>query len=739
MEKSSQQTYQFGKPIIDGTAWLAHAKSLLNKQSLPLLQQALSLCDIAGKNQTLFTGQNCYEHSLEVANMLLDLHCDEKIMATGILLNCVEYGDLPLDIVREQVGKSIEKLIVGALQMGALSHIPTHYAGPLKPMSHLENLRKMLLAMVDDARVVIIKLADQLTLLRHCKKVNTSLKQHIASESMHIYAPLANRLGIGQIKWEMEDLAFRYLEIDTYKSLTTQVAKRRVDREKFLTKVIRQVKEKLQEAGITDYKIYGRAKHIYSIYRKMQRKSVAFSEIYDANALRILVPNIENCYGALGVIHGQWTHIPEEFDDYITHPKKNGYRSLHTAVVGPHEQNVEVQIRTFTMHEEAELGVAAHWLYKEGGQQGGYEAKIAWLRQVLEWQKELADTGGDAIAPEEAQVFSDRIYVFTPGGDILDLPQGATPIDFAYHIHTEVGHRCKGAKVNNKIVPLTYCLKTGEHVEILRGKEGKPSRDWLNPHEQYVRTSRARAKIHHYFKALDHDKNRVLGEKYLTEAFSQHPLSPSEQQKITQQLNYRHWTDVQASVGAGDLKLGTIKNTATTLFKNREEQGQEKATNIHFSEPTKKAPHASDLNVEGVTNLLTQIAGCCKPLPGDPVVGYITQGHGISVHREDCNNIKIRQHTNAERIIKVDWSNETHSHYPVDIHLVAQDRSTLLKDITTLLVNERIQLLGITSQSNKEKGIAHVVLTMELDTLEPLSILLKQLKQIPDVISVKRS
>ena len=733
MVKPIQRAYHHEDGTIDSNAWLLHAKTALKTSSLPLLQRALALCDLAGKNQSLFTGQTCYEHSLEVANTLLMLHSDEKTLAAGILLNCVEYADLPLDIIRDQVGKSIEKLITGTLQMGTLSQISTH-PRPLKNLSHLENIRKMLLAMVDDARVVIIKLADQLTLLRHCKTVEPSLKQQIASESMHIYAPLANRLGIGQIKWEIEDLAFRYLENPIYQSLSTQVAKRRVDREKFIAAMVQHIKARLEAAGITDCQVYGRPKHMYSIYNKMRRKSVDFSEIYDANAVRILVSTIENCYGALGVIHGEWAHIPEEFDDYITHPKKNGYRSLHTAVIGPNGQPVEVQIRTFVMHEEAERGVAAHWLYKEGGQPKGYEGKIAWLRQVLEWQKEIAHRD-HTTASEKTPVFADRVYVFTPGGDILDLPEGATPLDFAYHIHTEVGHRCKGAKVNDKIVPLTYCLKTGEHVEILRAKEAKPSRDWLNPHEHYVRTSRARAKIQHYFKLLDHDKNRALGEKQLNEAFNQHPLSHSEQKEITQHLNYRHWADVQANLGAGDLKLSAIKSAVSTLFNDRK---QPQTPSIPLSEPTHKTGHGSDVDIGGVSNLLTQIAGCCKPLPGDPVVGYITQGRGISIHRKDCKTIKARQQSHAERMLEANWHSKTSSHYSVDIHLVAQDRTTLLKDITTLLANERIQLLSITSQSNRQKGTTHVTLTLELQAVEPLSSLLQHLRQLPQVISVHR-
>ena len=712
--------------------WLQHVSAQRGLQEINLLQTAH---DINSKIKDPETRARCLKEGLAMAGILLELELDNEALAAALLYPALHHGELAMDDIAEQLGESIAKLLRGVQQMNALD---TLLATQNKAHTQLENLRKMLLAMVDDVRAVLIKLAERLYLLRTAKDLTPTLRHSFAHETMNIYAPLANRLGIGHLKWEMEDLCFRYLEPVKYKEIAKLLDQRRLDREHYIQTVISQLKNALTEMGITHADVTGRVKHIYSIYRKMHRKGVDYHQIYDVSAVRVLVPSIENCYAVLGLVHGMWQQIPQEFDDYITYPKPNGYRSIHTAVVGPNNRNVEVQIRTFDMHQESELGVAAHWRYKEGGQQkSAYEAKIAWLRQVLEWQKEISGESETEAAQAQTpgDIFSDYIYVFTPTGDIMELQQGSTPLDFAYLVHSEVGHRCRGAKVDGNIVPLTYQLQMGQRVEILTAKQANPSRDWMNPHLNYLKTSRARAKVQHWFKIQDYDRNLLAGKEIVDKELKRLAITGAMFTEIAHELNLKTENDLYAALGSGDIRIGQV------LHQIQSKMALVETKDIHPQVPTtitvtKKPPQA--IEIQGVGNLLTYIARCCKPLPGEPIRGFITQGRGVTIHRSDCTNILHASNTSRERLVDVRWGQSEKETYPVDIYIQAYDRHGLLRDITALLSTEKINLAALQTRTDKNSHEAYIHITIDIPTLTALSKILDRIQQLPNVIKAQR-
>jgi len=593
--------------------------------------------------------------------------------------------------------------------------------------------------MVDDVRVALIKLAERTVAIRSLKEASEERRQRVAREVFDIYAPLAHRLGIGQLKWELEDLSFRYLEPLQYKKIAGLLDERRLDREGFIKAVMSELGAALEAVGIKA-QISGRAKHIYSIWRKMQRKGLPFSQIYDVRALRVLVPQVSDCYSALGIVHGLWRHIPREFDDYITSPKENGYRSLHTAVIGPQGKVLEVQVRTHAMHEEAELGVCAHWRYKgtdvKSGAASHYEEKMAWLRQVIEWHEELGDIGGLA-GQLRLDIEQDRVYVFTPNGHAIDLPQGATPLDFAYRVHTEIGHRCRGAKVGGRIVPLNYCLQTGEQVEIITAKQGTPSRDWLNPNLGYISTARARAKIVHWFKLQAREQNVAAGKALLERELSRLALAKVDYEQLAGKANLKNAEDLFAALGAGDLRLNHLLNLAQQLLEPRR-SAQLELLSSKRSSASGKTVHADDIHIEGVGNLLTQMAGCCQPLPGDAIIGYITQGRGVSIHRQDCAELLQLAEREPQRIISVDWGRAQPKTWPVDILIRAFDRTGLIRDISQILLNEKINVLGLNTQTSSSDGTATMALTLEVPSLDALGRLLSRIAQLPNIIEARR-
>ncbi|MFC0708180.1 GTP diphosphokinase [Azorhizophilus paspali] len=684
-------------------------------------------------------GTSTFLVGLEIAEILADLKLDQDSLVAAVLYRGVRQKQIVLDEVQQRFGQVVAKLIEGVLRMAAISDsLNPRESLVLDAQTQVENLRKMLVAMVDDVRVALIKLAERTCAIRAVKHADEERRQRVAREVSAIYAPLAHRLGIGHIKWELEDLAFRYLEPEQYKQIAKLLHERRLDREQFIAKVVQELKEALAGAGIKA-DINGRAKHIYSIWRKMQKKGLQFSQIYDVRAVRVLVPEVRDCYTALGIVHSLWRHIPREFDDYIANPKENGYRSLHTAVIGPDGKTLEVQIRTHGMHEEAELGVCAHWRYKGTdlkSTSSHYEEKIAWLRQVLEWHEELGDIGGLA---EQLQVDiePDRVYVFTPDGHAIDLPKGATPLDFAYRVHTEIGHNCRGAKIDGRIVPLNYTLQTGEQVEIITGKNGSPSRDWLNSNLGYITTSRARAKIVHWFKLQARDQNVAAGKVLLERELARLDLTPVDYDRLAEKSNLKTAEDLFAALGAGDLRLAHVVGLAQQLVEPERSTGQFELIPRKAGVPHKPGKR-DDIQIQGVGNLLTQMAGCCQPLPGDPIVGYITQGRGVTIHRQDCANALQLASREPERIIQVSWGPVPVQTYPVDIFIHAYDRSGLLRDVSQVLLNERINVLAANTLSNKEDSTAQMVLTIEIPGLDALGRLLARIAQLPNVIEARR-
>lgn len=727
---------------VDIDAWI---ERIQQRVPLPEPQQLKRACEWAAEldrasSQTEHrwaNGASSYRTGLEMAEILADLKLDQESLVAAVIYRAVREQKTTAEDVRLRLGDEVAELVDGVQRMAAISisHNPSGVKA-FNAQSQVENLRKMLVTMIDDVRVVLIKLAERTCAIRAVKDAPEEKRYRVAREVFDIYAPLAHRLGIGHIKWELEDLSFRYLEPHKYKQIASLLDERRLDRQQYIEAVMAQLRHELSGAGI-DGEITGRVKHIYSIWRKMQNKGLDFSQIYDVRAVRILVPEVRDCYTALGIVHTLWRHIPNEFDDYIANPKENGYRSLHTAVIGPEGKVLEVQIRTHAMHEEAELGVCAHWRYKGtdvDSNSNAYEDKIAWLRQVLEWHEEMGDIGG--LAEQLRVDFEpDRIYLFTPDGHVLDVPRGATPLDFAYRVHTEIGHNCRGAKVNGRIVPLNYVLQTGEQVEIITGRTGGPSRDWLNPNLGYVNTSRARAKVQHWFKQQAREQNVQAGKVMLERELARMALTGTDYAQLIERLGIRSQEDLFAALGSGDIRLNHVVNVAHQLVEPDRHAEQLEL----IPRRQQKSGRRGDVHIQGVGNLLTQLAGCCQPVPGDPIIGYITVGRGVTVHRADCATALQLQDRESERLIEVSWGGEPVQTYPVEIFIKAYDRAGLLRDVSQLLANEKINVLEASSRTNRDDNYASMMLTLEVPNLHLLGRLLTRIGQLPNVIEARRN
>ena len=711
--------------------WLAEVAGRRTPEEAALIRAAGEFALQAHAGQTRASGEPFVEHALAVARILDGLHMDADTVAAAILHDVVEDCGVTLGEIHERFGDTVARLVDGVTKMDIIHRLGPEGAAA-RARAEAENLRKMLLAMVEDVRVVLIKLADRLHNMRTLDALPEDRRRAIARETLEIFAPLANRLGIWQIKWELEDLAFRALEPEHYQQIAGWLAERRVDRERYIERFVRRLTEELRRAGI-QAEVTGRPKHIYSIWRKMQRKHVSFDKIFDVLAVRILVDDVKDCYAALGVVHSLWPYIPGEFDDYIATPKENNYRSIHTAVVGPEGKTVEVQIRTHEMHRQAELGIAAHWRYKEGGRaRRDFDERINWLRQVLEWKDELADAG-EFVDRFKTDVFQDRVYVFTPRGDVVDLPKGATPLDFAYHIHTEVGHRCRGAKVNGRMVPLTHVLENGDRVEVLTVKKGGPSRDWMNRNLGYLATSRARAKVQAWFRQQNLEHNIAEGRAILERELKRLGVTDVSQERLAQQLKYKKVDDLLAAIGRGDVRTHQIVGALQRLVPVQPEGPVPPAGTA-----PRRAAAGPRVRVEGVGNLLTHMAGCCKPVPGDPIVGYITHGRGITIHRRDCPNV-LRFTTQApDRLVEVQWGAPAAQTYPVEVEITAFDRPGLLRDITAVLANDRINVAAVNTRTDPRRNVAHMVLTLEIPDLDRLSQVLAHIGQLPNVTEVQR-
>lgn len=671
---------------------------------------------------------------LEMAEILSDLKLDQDTLVAAIIYRVVREGSMRIEQVEEDFGRSVAQLITGVLRMAAISAVRTEESQVFgKNSAQADKTRKMLISLVNDVRVALIKLAERTCAIRAVKNF-PGKRERVAREIANIYAPLAHRLGIGHIKWELEDLSFRYLDSDNYMRIARLLDEKRLERDSFIKEVVGILRGEIQNLGI-EGDVAGRAKHIYSIWRKMQRKNISFSQVYDIRAVRILVPSVQDCYAMLGVVHTLWRNIPNEFDDYIANPKHNGYRSLHTAVIGPHGKVLEVQIRTFNMHEDAEFGVCAHWQYKgadnAAGKGDSYEEKIAWLRQVLEWHE---DMGGEGDLDAVDDIVQDRIYVFTPDGHVVDLVQDATPLDFAYHIHTEVGHRCRGAKVNGRIVQLTHTLQTGDQVEILTAKEGGPSRDWLRENLGFYSSSRTRSKIQYWFRLQNRDENISAGRALIEREFKRLALTSLDYKAISQRLHFQKVDDMYAAVGAGDTSLSHVMQVAQQFLAPAEEDKPA----ITERKPSQDSGKADNIHIEGVGKLLTQFARCCKPVPGDDIVGYITQGRGVSIHRADCAQALHLKGQDPHRMIEVSWGGGESHVYPVDIHIEAYDRQGLLRDITGLLSVHKVNVLGMNTRSDTKHHTAKMTITLEIREMSELSRLFDRIGSLPNIISVER-
>ncbi|MGO2498682.1 MAG: GTP diphosphokinase [Vibrio litoralis] len=677
----------------------------------------------------------------EMIEILITLSMDRPTLLAAQLFPIVTAGLFEREALIETYGKEIVKLIDGVEEMAAIGQLNVSLDDS-EASEQVDNVRRMLLAMVDDFRCVVIKLAERICNLREVKNEPDEIRQAAAKECANIYAPLANRLGIGQLKWEIEDYAFRYQQSDIYKKIAKQLSERRIVREQYIHDFVTNLSKDMKAANI-NAEVSGRPKHIYSIWRKMQKKNLAFDELFDVRAVRIIADQLQDCYAALGMVHTKYKHLPSEFDDYVANPKPNGYQSIHTVVLGPEGKTIEIQIRTKQMHEDSELGVAAHWKYKEGSSAGrsGYDEKITWLRKLIDWQEEMADSG-EMLDELRSQVFDDRVYAFTPRGDVVDLPMGATPLDFAYHIHSEVGHRCIGAKVGGRIVPFTHKLAMGDQVEIITQKEPNPSRDWLNPNLGFVHSGRARAKINAWFRKQSREKNLEAGKDILEVELQKIGATLKDaQQYALKRFNVNTPDELYAGIGSGDLRINQVINHINALVNKptAEEEDQQALAKLQESQVSQQnRPRKDAVVVQGVDNLMNHLARCCQPIPGDDICGYITQGRGISVHRTDCEQLEELRHHAPERIIETVWGSGFTGLYILTIRIEALERGGLLKDITALFANEKLKVSSMNGRTDYKRQIAIMDFNLEVQNVEILSRIIARIEQLKDVLRVKR-
>lgn len=714
----------------DLETWLASLPGNFAADDLALIRSACEYAVALYEGSPFLDETTLLQHALGSALIVAGLRLDAGSVAAALLLAVPDVLDNAGEELGKRFGKDVAGLVEGAarmklmVKMGDMADVQEEKAAQL----HVESLRKMLLAMVEDIRVVLIKLAERTHALRRAAKAGAETRRVVAREIQDVYAPLANRLGVWQIKWEMEDLSFRFLEPDLYKKIAGLLDEKRLGREGYIAAVTDQLRSELAQAGVKA-EVTGRPKHIYSIYKKMKRKKVEFSDVYDVRAVRVLVDSVGDCYTALGIVHNLWQPIPKEFDDYISHPKGNFYRSLHTAVIGPEDKALEVQIRTHDMHRHAELGVAAHWRYKEGGKgDPRFEEKIAWLRQILEWKDDVQDAG-EILDQFKTGLFQDTIYVLTPQGKVIDLPAGATPVDFAYHLHTDLGHRCRGAKIDGSIVPLNTKLANGQRVEIITTKQGGPSRDWLSPTLGYVASGRARAKIRYWFKYQHFEENLAQGRDALEKEAHRLGLVLPSLDKFIQKFGFERSEDFLAAIGRGDL---TARQAVAALQEpapvRQDEPEWQPGRQVHEKLP-------SSILVADVGNLLTVMAKCCKPLPPDPIVGFVTRGRGVAIHRRDCQNVIRLDDAGRDRLLAAEWGAKA-GLYEVDIEVEASERQGLLRDISEALTREKVNVTAANTLSRGQR--AAMRFTVQIGEAGQLDKVLGKIREVPGVSGARR-
>jgi GTP pyrophosphokinase len=694
-----------------------------------LIKRAYAVAEKAHAGQTRASGEPYVQHCLNVAVILAELRLPAAVIAAGLLHDTVEDTAVTLDELRRDFGEEVGTLVDGVTKLAQLPRVSKDGNAPID--RNKESLRKTFLAMSDDVRVVLIKLADRLHNMRTLQFVRPEKRERIARETLEIFAPLANRLGIWQIKSELEDLAFRYTDPERYREIAARVADRQEDRERTMARIVAQVKTALAESHI-EADVSGRPKHIYSIYKKMERKSADFEGVYDVRAVRVIVKDVPTCYSALGVIHSLWKPVPGQFDDYIATPKDNFYQSLHTAVVYDDGKTLEVQLRTLEMHISAEYGIAAHWRYKEGAKRDeAYEKRITYLRSLMEGPRDVEEAS-EFLDALKRDVFEDRVYAFTPRGDIIDLPVGSTPIDFAYHVHTSVGDRCRGAKVNGRLVGLDYHLKTGDQVEVLTAKQGGPSRDWLNLDNGLVRSHRAVSKIRAWFRKQDREKIETQGRDLLEKELKRLGVEEFNQELLARKFGFERPEDLHYAVGAGDIHGRQI---ATQVFETEQAEQQAKERELPTEAP-RQAVHSDEISILGTRGLLTNLAQCCRPVPGDAIVGYITRGRGVTIHRTDCPNV-LGHKNEEERLVRVNWG-QAQKTYPVSVRITAYDRDGLARDVAIIVGEEHINMTSFSASTNKNNSTATIEATMEISDVEALSRVLSRIEQLPNVIDARR-
>ncbi|ORX23904.1 (p)ppGpp synthetase [Thermoanaerobacterium sp. PSU-2] len=701
-----------------------------SEDDINLILKAYDYALKAHEGQYRNSGEPYIVHPVEVAMILADLELDVSTIASGLLHDVIEDTSISYEDIKNEFGQEIADLVDGVTKLGMIEY-------KSKVEQQAENMRKMLIAMAKDIRVIMIKLADRLHNMRTLKFLSEEKQKEKAQETLEICAPIAHRLGMSMIKWELEDLALRYLHPDEYYSLVEKVAKKRKEREESIKELIEKLKEKLNEIGIKA-DVDGRPKHFYSIYKKMKQQNKTFEQIYDLMAVRVIVNTVKDCYGTLGVVHTLWKPMPGRFKDYIAMPKPNMYQSLHTTVIGPKGEPFEIQIRTWDMHRTAEYGIAAHWKYKEGkSYEDEFDAKLSWLRQLLEWQRELKDAK-EFMETLKIDLFTDEVYVFTPKGDVISLPAGSTPIDFAYSIHTEIGHRLNGAKVNGKIVPIDYELKNGDIVEILTttNADRGPSRDWL----QIVKSSQAKNKIRQWFKKEKREENIERGQEIFyrelkRQGIQQSQLKSDIMESVLKKLNMHSEEDLYATIGFGGLALNQIIPRIKEELKQVESESKRQIPTVLEAKKKQKIGGMGVI-VKGEDNVMVRFSKCCSPVPGDEIVGYVTKGRGVSIHRKDCPNIKDYVY-DKNRIIEVEWDQGKNMAYQADIQIMAIDRYGLLTDVTSILADIKISVRAVNARTTRD-NIAIINLTLEITSKEQLEKIMNKLKALDGVTDVYR-
>jgi GTP pyrophosphokinase len=699
------------------------------------------------EGKTLSSGEGAWEHALGMALIAAGLKLDRDARLAALLFAVPQFaaaGDkLAFERMAEQHGENVAQLVKGLTRLNTMRPVTRTVAAgalvsPQEMQAQVEILRKMLLAMVEDIRVVLLRLASRTQTLRYyAGQPEAPQRAQVAGETLEIYSPLANRLGVWELKWELEDLSFRFLHPEVYKRIAKQLDEKRLEREQFIADAIAQVQRELGELGIKA-EVYGRPKHIYSIWNKMHRKRVDFSEVYDVRALRVIVDEVKDCYTVLGVVHHLWTPIAKEFDDYISNPKGNNYQSLHTAVRCPDGRSLEVQIRTWEMHKHAELGVAAHWRYKEGGKDGGkggaaasYEEKIAWLRQILSWRDEASETS-DWVSQYKRAALDETIYLLTPAGKVIDLPQGATAIDFAYRVHSDLGHRCRGAKVDGHLVPLNTALQTGQRVEIVATKQGGPSRDWLNPTLGFLTTKSARNKVRQWFAGLAHDELLAEGRAIIGRELQRIGHTNANIDDLAAKMGFAKSEDFFQATARGDVSLRQVQVALRG----------ETAPPAEVDDPSKAIRRSrvsedrQGVLIVGVDKLLTQLGRCCKPAPPEAISGFVTRGKGVSIHRVDCHTFAQMAALHPERVIEASWGSVSGGIFSVDIAVEASDRQGLLRDITDILARDKVNVTAVRTQS--KQGRAFMGFTVEVENLTRLQKVLGQVREIHGVDVARR-